>query len=298
MDALVDSQGHRAAGGWAGPYPDHLLPQYKSKLTERYGAALDSGLRRTLQGGVGEFVKVKTVAQPDVTALREVLLAMDSETRALRAILPSKADKKEVVFRHEMDEWIDRRCKALLAPVVADLATYKAHTNDRIARLEEDLGVTRGKLADAQEVIAKHTTKIGNLASRLLKAEAALIDKAEQSELDAFVQVTNQYMGRTDKHLSDHDHQLQAARQSLEAVRQQLQAQVSANLEELRTIPPTVPDLDEFHNWVAKNKALDARQLKLFEQMNLLKKAYYASDASLPLKTQLELFMGEDGVPR
>ena len=33
---------------------------------------------------------------------------------------------------------------------------------------------------------------------------------------------------------------------------------------------------------------------ELFERMNMLKKAYYASDASLPLKTQLELFMKED----
>ena len=33
---------------------------------------------------------------------------------------------------------------------------------------------------------------------------------------------------------------------------------------------------------------------QLFERMNMLKKAYYASDASLPLKTQLELFMAED----
>lgn len=35
-------------------------------------------------------------------------------------------------------------------------------------------------------------------------------------------------------------------------------------------------------------------EMKLFERMNMLKKAYYASDASLPLKTQLELFMKED----
>ncbi len=45
---------------------------------------------------------------------------------------------------------------------------------------------------------------------------------------------------------------------------------------------------------VKKNEALQTKQMKLFERMNMLKKAYYASDASLPLKTQLELFMKED----
>ena len=29
--------------------------------------------------------------------------------------------------------------------------------------------------------------------------------------------------------------------------------------------------------------------IKLFERMNMLKKAYYASDASMPLKTQLQV---------
>ena len=43
-----------------------------------------------------------------------------------------------------------------------------------------------------------------------------------------------------------------------------------------------------------QNESLQTKQMKLFERMNMLKKAYYASDASLPLKTQLELFMKED----
>ena len=45
---------------------------------------------------------------------------------------------------------------------------------------------------------------------------------------------------------------------------------------------------------IAKNEALQAKQAKLFEQINLIKKAFYASDASLPLKAQLERFMGND----
>eukprot|EP01044_Picomonas_judraskeda_P049074 COSAG03_NODE_28719_length_194_cov_10656.094737_1_plen_55_part_10 len=45
--------------------------------------------------------------------------------------------------------------------------------------------------------------------------------------------------------------------------------QVSTNLEEMRTIPPTIPPLEQFENWIKKNEALQTKQMKLFERMNL-----------------------------
>ena len=232
---------------------------------ERHSLVLES-LAMTLQDTASRFVIAGT-PQLDVTSLREVLLAMDSETRELRATLAElekrKADRKEVVFRHEMDEWIDRRCHAIVAPVIEDVKKYKKANDARVAKVETELAIERGKLSDASEVIAKHGVKIGNLSARLLKAETALIDKAEQSELDAFVEVTHRFMGKTREHLGQHDTELEALRKQLEKERAKLQAQVTANLAETRTIPPTVPDLETFHNWIAKNEALQAQVMKV-----------------------------------
>ena len=78
---------------------------------------------------------IANAPQLDVNALREVLLAMDTETRDARALCETKADKKVVVYRHEMDEWIDRRCMALLQPVIDDLQRYKEQTDPRVAKV-------------------------------------------------------------------------------------------------------------------------------------------------------------------
>ena len=39
----------------------------------------------------------------------------------LQALTETKVDKKVVVYRHETDGWIDRRCMILLQPVMEDL---------------------------------------------------------------------------------------------------------------------------------------------------------------------------------
>jgi hypothetical protein len=139
-------------------------------------------------------------------------------------------------------------------------------------------------------------------------------------------------MQKTGKTLTAHEGTMGVMKETAESNRAALQQQVSANLDETRAIPATIPPLEQFNNWVKKvrqrffqpfmlkmyhftktgsgqtclgklrirvacflqNEALQTKQMKLFERMNMLKKAYYASDASLPLKTQLELFMKED----
>lgn len=240
--------------------------------------------------------KLVVAAAPplDVAALREVLLTMDSETRDVRALAETKVDKRVVVFRHEMDEWIDRRCMILLQPVIDDLKAYKERTDPRIQALEDEMPPLKARISECEAQLKQHRTKIGNLSARLLKAETALIEKAEQTEVNALAEATRRFMQKTGKTLTAHEGTMGAMKETAESNRVALQQQVSTNLDELRTIPPTIPSLEQFENWVKKNEALQTKQMKLFERMNMLKKAYYASDASLPLKTQLELFMKED----
>ena len=240
--------------------------------------------------------KLVVAAAPplDVAALRDVLLAMDSETRDVRALAETKVDKRVVVYRHELDEWIDRRCMILLQPVIDDLKAYKERTDPRIQALEDEIPPLKARIAECESQLKQHRTKIGNLSARLLKAETALIEKAEQTEVNALAEATRRFMQKTGKTLTAHEGTMGALKETAENNRLTLQKQVSTNLEEMRTIPPTIPPLEQFENWIKKNEALQTKQMKLFERMNLLKKAYYASDASLPLKTQLELFMKDD----
>ena len=92
----------------------------------------ESQMRQRLLAG---RLVIANAPQLDVNALREVLLTMDTETRDARALCETKADKKVVVYRHEMDEWIDRRCMALLQPVIDDLQRYKEQTDPRVAKV-------------------------------------------------------------------------------------------------------------------------------------------------------------------
>jgi hypothetical protein len=126
--------------------------------------------------------KLVVAAPPplDVAALREVLLTMDTETRDARALAETKADKKVVVYRHELDEWIDRRCMILLQPVIDDLKAYKERTDPRIQALEDEMPPLKARVTECEAQLKQHRTKIGNLSARLLKAETALIEKAEQ----------------------------------------------------------------------------------------------------------------------
>eukprot|EP01046_Picozoa_sp_COSAG06_P008509 COSAG06_NODE_431_length_15859_cov_19.762500_5_plen_377_part_00 len=240
--------------------------------------------------------KLVVAAPPplDVAALREVLLTMDTETRDARALAETKADKKVVVYRHELDEWIDRRCMILLQPVIDDLKAYKERTDPRIQALEDEMPPLKARVTECEAQLKQHKTKIGNLSARLLKAETALIEKAEQTEVNALAEATRRFMQKTGKTLTAHEGTMGVMKETTESNRAALQQQVSANLDETRAIPATIPPLEQFNNWVKKNEALQTKQMKLFERMNMLKKAYYASDASLPLKTQLELFMKED----
>ena len=66
--------------------------------------------------------------QLDVTSLREVLLAMDSETRELRATLAElekrKADRKEVAFRHARDREQEAASAALRGSVIPPPSSF------------------------------------------------------------------------------------------------------------------------------------------------------------------------------
>ncbi len=165
--------------------------------------------------------KLVVAAAPplDVAALREVLLTMDSETRDVRALAETKVDKRVVVYRHEIDEWIDRRCMILLQPVIDDLKAYKERTDPRIQALEDEMPPLKARISECEAQLRQHRTKIGNLSARLLKAETALIEKAEQTEVNALAEATRRFMQKTGKTLTAHEGPMGAMKETAESNR-------------------------------------------------------------------------------
>ena len=64
-------------------------------------------------------------------------------------------------------------------------------------QLEDEIPPLRASLADAHEQLKQHRRKIGDLSARLLRAETALIDKAEQAEVNALAEATRRFMAKT-----------------------------------------------------------------------------------------------------
>ena len=64
-------------------------------------------------------------------------------------------------------------------------------------QLEDEIPPLRASLADAHDQLKQHRRKIGDLSARLLRAETALIDKAEQAEVNALAEATRRFMAKT-----------------------------------------------------------------------------------------------------
>ena len=60
-------------------------------------------------------------------------------------------------------------------------------------------------------------------------------------------------MQKTGKTLTAHEGTMGVMKETAESNRAALQQQVSANLDETRAIPATIPPLEQFNNWVKKN---------------------------------------------
>jgi hypothetical protein len=59
-------------------------------------------------------------------------------------------------------------------------------------------------------------------------------------------------MQKTGKTLTAHEGTMGVMKETAESNRAALQQQVSANLDETRAIPATIPPLEQFNNWVKK----------------------------------------------
>ena len=116
---------------------------------------------------------------------------METQHKDLRAVVDTKADRKEVVFRHEVDELVTKICTTIIDRRMKKLedeyAEFKSVTVRRLNKAESEIPILRNKLAQAADQITKQGTKIGNLQTRLLQAEAAIAEKCEQTEMDALV---------------------------------------------------------------------------------------------------------------
>lgn len=99
----------------------------------------------------------------DISTLREVLLAMEAEHRDLKAVVDTKADRKEVVFRHEIDALITKVCTSIIDRRMKQLedeyAEFKGVTIRRLNKAEEEIPVLRNRLLAAQDQITKQGTK-------------------------------------------------------------------------------------------------------------------------------------------
>ena len=222
---------------------------------------------------------------------------MEAEHRDLRAHVDTKADRKEVVFRHEIDSIITRVCTSIIDRRMKQLedeyAEFKGLTIRRLNKVEEEIPPLRNKLAMAQDQINKQGTKIGNLQTRLLKAEAEIPEKCEQSEMDALVKSVKINFHKANEALENHNGRIIALVEALRVTDTELRQKLAETETELREVAATIPEQESVESLEALVAVINTKHAKLTESIAVMKKAYLASDASLPLKAQLELFLQE-----
>ena len=103
---------------------------------------------------------------------------METQHKDLRAVVDTKADRKEVVFRHEVDELVTKICTTIIDRRMKKLedeyAEFKSVTVRRLNKAESEIPILRNKLAQAADQITKQGTKIGNLQTCSSKTTAGL----------------------------------------------------------------------------------------------------------------------------